>query len=155
VEECRALVPSRLLSVSTPDLWMLAGSRPDISRALVLGLARRSAHVRRRAAVLRTLAVAERVLAVLHELAERFGRTGSNTGAIPLPLTQDLLASMCGASRESVNRALATLRRDGAIGRAGAVYVVSARACSVASSNASVPLRVLRETIPSRSSLSR
>ena len=154
--EHRALVPARTVSMATSELWTLAGVRPEVSRLLVLALARSGERLRLRTAILRTLPVADRVLAILVELARRFGRPGSDGSAIPLPLTQELVASLCGASRESVNRALAALRGRGAVRRAGGVYVVSAAAWSPTSANAPAPSPgSVRATLPSRSSLSR
>jgi CRP-like cAMP-binding protein len=51
-----------------------------------------------------------RVAVRLLELTERFGRTTPDGVVIDLPLSQDQLASWCGASRESTVKALRTLR---------------------------------------------
>jgi CRP/FNR family cyclic AMP-dependent transcriptional regulator len=50
--------------------------------------------------------VAERLL----ELSDRFGQTTDDGISVELPLSQEQLASWCGASRESTVRALSTLR---------------------------------------------
>lgn len=55
--------------------------------------------------------VAWRVL----ELGEQFGRTTGDGVAIELPLSQEQLASWCGASRESTVKALASLRSLGTV----------------------------------------
>lgn len=55
--------------------------------------------------------VAERLL----ELADRFGHDTPEGRAVELPLSQEQLASWCGASRESTVKALATLRALGVI----------------------------------------
>ena len=46
----------------------------------------------------------------LLELSERFGRTTAEGIAVELPLSQEQLASWCGASREATVKALRTLR---------------------------------------------
>jgi CRP-like cAMP-binding protein len=62
--------------------------------------------------VLDTLArVARRLL----DLAERFGRETPEGVKVELPLSQEELASWCGASRESTVKALRTLREIGAL----------------------------------------
>jgi CRP/FNR family cyclic AMP-dependent transcriptional regulator len=54
-----------------------------------------------------------RVAARLVELAERFGAPDAGTVRIPMPLSQDELASWTGASREAVARALRLMRANG------------------------------------------
>ena len=62
--------------------------------------------------VLDTLArVARRLL----DLAERFGKETPEGVKVELPLSQEELASWCGASRESTVKALRTLREVGAL----------------------------------------
>lgn len=59
--------------------------------------------------------VVERLERRLGDLAARLGRPVPGGVQIPVRLTQDDLASMVGASRESVNRALARMLRAGAV----------------------------------------
>jgi CRP-like cAMP-binding protein len=59
--------------------------------------------------------VGERVHRRLVDLAERHGRPVPGGVQLPCALTQDQLASMVGASRESVNRALMAMVRAGSI----------------------------------------
>lgn len=51
----------------------------------------------------------------LHELSERFGTDTADGVVVQLPLSQEQLASWCGASREATVKALATLRTLGCI----------------------------------------
>ena len=62
-----------------------------------------------------TLSVNERVRHALRDLADRFGTPVPGGTRIMLPLSQDLLASIVGATRESVNRALRELKTAGAV----------------------------------------
>jgi len=55
--------------------------------------------------------VARRLL----DLAERFGKETPEGVKVELPLSQEELASWCGASRESTVKALRTLREVGAL----------------------------------------
>jgi CRP/FNR family transcriptional regulator, cyclic AMP receptor protein len=152
--EVRALVPATAICVSAAEAWSLAGARPDVARWLVLALSRETVRSDRRAALLRTFPVGRRVSGILADLACRFGRSVTGGTAIPLPLTQELLASMAGATRESVNRALRDLRGSGEIRRAGGAYVVTA--ASPTRAKATDPsARSDLATVPSDSSLSR
>jgi CRP-like cAMP-binding protein len=51
----------------------------------------------------------------LHELSERFGKDTADGIEVELPLSQEQLASWCGASREATVKALAALRTLGCI----------------------------------------
>lgn len=62
-----------------------------------------------------TLPVSERLMQRLHQLAKIAGKLTPDGVRILLPMTQQELADMVGTSRESVNRALAQLRRQGKI----------------------------------------
>ncbi len=51
----------------------------------------------------------------LDDLAARFGRPVAGGTAVRLALTQEDLAALCGTSRESANRAIRSLVRQGRI----------------------------------------
>ena len=76
---------------------------------------------------------------------------------ISLPLTQDVLASIVGCSRESANRALRRLVAEGTIRRAGGTYIVPAAGpADPARANRGAPSGPsLVVTTPSRSSFRR
>lgn len=96
--------------------------------ALRDGLARRAHRAATLASTLAWDRVAERITARLEDLAERFGRPVPGGRCIRFPLTQDDLAGLTGSSRETVNRALAKLRRQGRVAGGGdAPYVIRAR----------------------------
>jgi CRP/FNR family transcriptional regulator, cyclic AMP receptor protein len=63
--------------------------------------------------------VGERIECRLVDLARRLGRPAAGGTLIPVRLTQDDLASMVGATRETANRALGRLLATGAIERQG------------------------------------
>jgi CRP/FNR family transcriptional regulator, cyclic AMP receptor protein len=67
------------------------------------------------AAGLAWFGVAERIRRRLTDLAERLGRPVPGGVQLPCALTQEELASMVGATRESVNRATMSMIRDGTI----------------------------------------
>jgi CRP-like cAMP-binding protein len=60
-----------------------------------------------------TLSVPERLARQLLLFCDRYGQTTEAGTRIPLPLHQNDLAELIGTSRESVNRAMSKLRKDG------------------------------------------
>ena len=96
--------------------------------ALRDGLARRSRRASWLACSIAWDRIADRLLARLDDLAERFGRTVPGGRRLELPLTQEHFAGLTGATRESVNRALGELAARGRIERAWGRYVVRTEA---------------------------
>jgi len=68
--------------------------------------------------------IADRVAVRLEDLAVRFGRPVPGGRCLELPLTQEHLAGLTGATRESVNRALAELAAGGRVERTRGRYVI-------------------------------
>lgn len=120
--EARVLLSSVVLSVPIPGLLRAMGSSPDLGRWVAASTARRLDPVQRRLARTLTRSVKERVIGVLGDLASTHGRRASDWIRIDLPVTQELLASMVGATRESVNRALRDLEAEGRVRRRGRSY---------------------------------
>ena len=151
--EARTLVPSRI--ASTP-LWVLSRSLEDAPG--VAGWLIATAHRLRQQelAMVRSLSlpVPDRALSVLMELACRHGRAVTDGLLIELPISQETLARMVGASREAVNRALRRLLAEGVLRRSGRRYVLIQPDAAV-SSNRSPAVVGSRTTRPSRSSLMR
>jgi CRP-like cAMP-binding protein len=58
-----------------------------------------------------------RVARMLTELAESFGRPDGDRVVIDIPLTQADLATLVGATRQTVNQALGELGREGLVER--------------------------------------
>jgi CRP-like cAMP-binding protein len=123
----RALVPSRVTVVSGADAWVGAHHDPARTGWLVRLLADGWRRSQGRLVDALVLPVRERVLATLRDLAERFGGAAGSDGraAIPIPVTQDLLAGLVGATRESVNRAVRSLTEQGTVVHAGRRYRVA------------------------------
>lgn len=80
------------------------------ARGLVRILAARLRDADRTRIQFATLDTLGRVAERLLELSERFGQQTGDGIAVELPLSQEQLASWCGASRESTVKALSTLR---------------------------------------------
>lgn len=110
----RALRPSRLVSVPPRAAADLLAARAHRAAALAADLA--------------WLDVRTRVARRLEDLADRFGRPVEGGRLIQLPLTQDEMAALAGAARESINRALRALMDEGTVRMAArGRYVVRTR----------------------------
>ena len=106
----RALVTSALLGATAASLGV--------------GLARRARRVTRLASSLAWDRLGTRLVARLDDLADRFGQPVPGGTRVALPLTQEHLAALTGATRETVNRALAELTEAQRVERRGGRYVV-------------------------------
>jgi CRP-like cAMP-binding protein len=92
--------------------------------ALRDGLARRARRASWLACSVAWDRIADRLGTRLDDLAVRFGRPVPGGRILELPLTQEHLAGLTGATRESVNRALAELAAAGRVHRSRGRYVV-------------------------------
>ena len=84
--------------------------QPAAARELIGVLATRLRDADRKRLQFATLDTLGRVAERLLELSERFGRPTAEGVAVEIPLSQEQLASWCGASREATVKALAALR---------------------------------------------
>jgi CRP/FNR family transcriptional regulator, cyclic AMP receptor protein len=114
----RALVTSGLVAAGPMDLRD--------------GLARRAHRAAWMACSVAWDRIADRVAIRLEDLAARFGRPVPGGRCLELPLTQEQLAGLTGATRESVNRALAELAAAGRVERARGRYVIRPAGLAVA-----------------------
>jgi CRP/FNR family transcriptional regulator, cyclic AMP receptor protein len=117
----RTLMPSCVLSIPARDLEEALRFDDGLRRWIHARLVDR---IRRsQAMLLRALClpVPDRVEAVLWDLVRATGQDAP-------PLTQEVLASLVGATRESVNRAVASLVGQGRLVRAGRFVSVPVRA---------------------------
>ena len=123
--ECAtALVRSRILPVPASSLEAAVGRDPGVAAWAVAAVARRSRHAIDRLARALSMPVQERVAAELRGIARRHGRRCDGGWRLDVPITQDLLASLVGATRESVNRAIRRLCERDQVRRIGRCYVV-------------------------------
>jgi CRP-like cAMP-binding protein len=95
----------------------VAGRWPALLDAVVERVLRRSKRLAVQLTVTRVTRVDERLLIVLWQLAERWGRVGADGVRLPLPVTHDTLARLVGARRPSVTTALGRLARLGMVRR--------------------------------------
>lgn len=119
-----AIAPTRLLELRHDDLISFLDGRPELSTQLLQGLARR---LRRTNAALADLVFSDvpgRVAKALLDLASRFGAATGDGIRVAHDLTQEELAQLVGASRETVNKALAEFGNRGWIRLEGRAVVI-------------------------------
>jgi CRP-like cAMP-binding protein len=108
-----AIADTVLIGVGNEDLTSWLTGRPDVARQLLLALARRLRRTNEALADLVFSDVPGRVAKALLDLAERFGRPNEEGLRVAHDLTQEELAQLVGASRETVNKALADFAARG------------------------------------------
>ncbi|HEX5365076.1 MAG TPA: Crp/Fnr family transcriptional regulator [Acidimicrobiales bacterium] len=119
--EARALEPSQLLAIGYEPIRRVYTERPELLWGVVALLAGR----------LRTMdvALADSVfLDVTGRTAKRLVEMAAGSDEFTLPVTQEELAAMVGASRERVNKAIASFVRLGWIEQSDRRYRITDRA---------------------------
>lgn len=102
-----ALTEARLLALANKDLEPLLNGRPEVAKHLLRALAQRLRRTNEAVGDLVFSDVPGRVAKALGDLAKRFGTKSSDGIYVAHDLTQEELAQLVGASRETVNKALA------------------------------------------------
>jgi len=108
-----AVTDAAFLSLSHEDLLRWLDGRPAVARGLLNQLAGRLRKANDVVADLVFSDVPGRVAKALLDLADRFGRTADDGVHVHHDLTQEELAQLVGASRETVNKALADFASRG------------------------------------------
>lgn len=102
-----AVTDADLLALGQDQLLSWLTGRPEVARGLLLQLASRLRGLNDQVADLVFSDVPGRVAKALLDLARRFGRPADGSVHVHHDLTQEELAQLVGASRETVNKALA------------------------------------------------
>lgn len=102
-----AVSDTRLLALAHRDLNTWLDGRPEVAKLLLMALTRRLRRTNESLADLVFSDVPGRVAKALLDLAHRFGQEVEGGLLVPHDLTQEELAQLVGASRETVNKALA------------------------------------------------
>jgi CRP-like cAMP-binding protein len=105
----QAIRPSLVWRIPIPELRRLMGSSPYLAVHIAEQMERRFKRVESRVESLALRDLRSRLGLVLVELAEDFGREVGGEVLIDLPLSQHDLATLVGASRQSVNQCLRDL----------------------------------------------
>jgi len=108
-----AVTDTTLLGLGHADLLPWLTGRPEVSRGLLLQLASRLRRSNDTLADLVFSDVPGRVAKILLELSVRFGAPADEGIRVAHDLTQEELAQLVGASRETVNKALADFASRG------------------------------------------
>ncbi len=108
-----AVADTALIGLGNEDLTEWLSGRPDVARQLLRALARRLRRTNEALADLVFSDVPGRVAKALLDLSERFGRPTDDGLRVAHDLTQEELAQLVGASRETVNKALADFAARG------------------------------------------
>ena len=108
-----AVAETQLLGLGNDSLTGLLTGRPEVAKALLAALAQRLRRTNEHLADLVFTDVPGRVAKALLDLAERFGRPVEEGVMVSHDLTQEELAQLVGASRETVNKALADFASRG------------------------------------------
>jgi CRP-like cAMP-binding protein len=108
-----AVTDSRLAGLGHADLKPWLTRRPEVAPPLLQALAQRLRRTNENLADLVFSDVPGRVAKALLDLARRFGVQGDDGVHVTHDLTQEELAQLVGASRETVNKALAEFQARG------------------------------------------
>jgi len=108
-----ALTDAVVLGLSNEQLMPWLAGRPEVAAALLQALARRLRRTNEAMADLVFSDVPGRVAKALMELGEKFGTVTTEGLLVTHDMTQEELAQLVGASRETVNKALADFTQRG------------------------------------------
>jgi CRP-like cAMP-binding protein len=120
-----ALQSGELAVLERDALLALLHSSSAVAIELLLEVCQRLRHLSRRCENLSSLAVPARLAEVLVALADRHGHSRGACIQIPVRLSQQELANMVGASRETINKQLKSWSEVGIIRRESGCIVIS------------------------------
>ena len=123
--DATAIEDAELLSLNTGAVTEAIRTHPDLGLALLRVLGRRLRHTNEALQDIAFFDVPGRVARRIADLADTHGEATDEGVLIELPLSQENLAQMVGATRESVNKALSLLKRRGLVSRVGRRYLVT------------------------------
>ncbi len=108
-----ALEPTYTLELHRDVLFRGLQRCPTLALSLLRALSSRLRHTTEDAEGLASMTVSDRLMSRLQRMSQWAGHPTPDGVRITLPMTQQELAALVGTSRESVNRALSRLRRQG------------------------------------------
>jgi len=123
IVEVAAVVPTVVVRLDRRDLTPFIARHGAIKDRVLEALASNTRWQTTMIAALATRPLTERLLLRILELVDSGAAAPGEPPSTP-PITQSMLASMIGVSRENVNRALSALALDGALRQVGGRYVV-------------------------------
>jgi CRP/FNR family transcriptional regulator, cyclic AMP receptor protein len=108
-----AVAETQLIALGHEDLTSFLSGRPAVAATMLAALARRLRRTNENLSDLVFTDVPGRVAKALLDLSTRFGRSSEEGILVAHDLTQEELAQLVGASRETVNKALADFATRG------------------------------------------
>lgn len=108
-----AIADTELVGLSHQDMTAYLGTRPEIAMTMLSALAARLRRTNEALGDLVFTDVPGRVAKALLDLSRRFGQPSGDGILVAHDLTQEELAQLVGASRETVNKALADFSSRG------------------------------------------
>ena len=108
-----SLTDAKLLGLGQEDLNLWLAEHPEVAKHLLRALAQRLRRTWEAVGDLVFSDVPGRVAKALSELAQKFGTRNNDGLHVAHDLTQEELAQLVGASRETVNKALADFATRG------------------------------------------
>jgi len=108
-----AVAETQLIALGHDDLKSFLSGRPDVAANMLAALARRLRRTNDSLSDLVFTDVPGRVAKALLDLSNRFGRPAGDGILVAHDLTQEEIAQLVGASRETVNKALADFASRG------------------------------------------
>jgi CRP/FNR family transcriptional regulator, cyclic AMP receptor protein len=124
------LEPTVTLSLGFAELDRLRSSHPALDRHLVELLARQVRRLSDHLLEALHVPADERIVRRLHEVCGHYGVPGA-AGTVVVPLTQDAVGDLAGASRPTTNRVLRRLEADGILAlHRGSIEVLDRAALS-------------------------
>ncbi|MDQ2851239.1 Crp/Fnr family transcriptional regulator [Dermatophilaceae bacterium Sec6.4] len=108
-----AVADTELVGLAHPDMTDFLKDRPEVAMTMLAALARRLRRTNEALGDLVFTDVPGRVAKALLDLSSRFGRPVDDGILVAHDLTQEELAQLVGASRETVNKALADFSARG------------------------------------------
>jgi len=108
-----AIAQTQVMGLGHDSLTGLLSGRPEVAKSLLAALAKRLRRTNELLADLVFTDVPGRVAKALLDLSSRFGRPVADGVMVSHDLTQEELAQLVGASRETVNKALADFAARG------------------------------------------
>jgi len=129
--ESLALVSSTVRAIPSVVIERLIREDPCAAAWMCTTLRRHVASLERDLEAALTLSVHARLERALAALSASHGRAVDGGTRITIPLSQETLASIVGATRESVNRSVRRLTAQGSVRRSGGWYVIPRGSSSV------------------------
>ena len=122
--QAEAIEDTVIITLPRAELEMLIAERPALALKFIQIMAQRLFETQSWQAEVSAYSAPARLASLLYRFALEFGKQGTDGVRIHLKLTQEDLSRMIGATRETVSHSLNRLKREGAIGRTRAPFIV-------------------------------